>query len=245
VRWKGEGKMLAFKPQNFDAIHPSFRDPDGAYIVWYVGTLSYAYNTREVKSPPQSALDFLKPEFRGKMIACYPHDDDATLYLFYTMAQKHGADYVDKYIANQPNWVQGHLSVSRSVAAGKDLVTPDATTSTVLNLKKAGQPIEYAFSNTDPVPIYYSTAGIFKDAPHPNVAKLYLTWILEKEQQSRIGTYSSRTDVPPPLPELKPLFSMNVANGYRDFVTNSGLLAEWRKRFEDKIGPIKNVGGVR
>jgi ABC-type Fe3+ transport system substrate-binding protein len=245
VRWKGEGKMLAFKPQSFDAIHPSFRDPDGAFIVWYVGTLSYAYNTQQVKNPPQSALDFLKPEFRGKMIACYPHDDDATLYLFYTIAQKYGADYVDKYVANQPNWVQGHLGVSRSVAAGKDLVTVDATTSTILNLKKAGQPIEYAFSNTDPVPIYYSTAGILKNAPHPNVAKLYLSWILEREQQSRIGTYSSRTDVPPPLPGLKPLFSMTVANGYRDFVTNAALLAEWRKRFETAVGPIVNTGGVR
>ncbi len=247
VRWKGEGRMLAFKPPSFDAIDKSFKDPDGAFIVWYVGTLSYAYNTREVKgeNAPKSALDFLKPEFRGKMIACYPHDDDATLYLFHTIMQKYGNDYLEKYVANQPNWVQGHLSVSRSVAAGTDLVTVDATTSTILNLKKAGQPIEYAFSNADPVPIYYSTAGIFKDAPHSNVAKLYLSWILEREQQSRIGTYSSRSDVPPPLPELKPLFSMNVANGYRDFVTNTALLTGLRKRFEDAIGPIRNAGGVR
>ncbi|HZN28192.1 MAG TPA: ABC transporter substrate-binding protein, partial [Xanthobacteraceae bacterium] len=241
------GKMLAFKPQSFDAIDKSFKDPDGAFIVWYVGTLSYAYNTQHVKpeDAPKSALDFLKPAFRGKMIACYPHDDDATLYLFHTIMQKYGADYLDKYVANQPNWVQGHLSVSRSVAAGKDLVTPDATTSTILNLKRAGQPIEYGFSNVDPVPIYYSTAGIFKDAPHPNVAKLYLSWILEREQQSRIGTYSSRTDVPPPLPELKPLFSYNVANGYRDFVTDAALVADLRKRFEAAVGPIRNVGGVR
>ena len=167
------------------------------------------------------------------------------LFRSHTIMQKYGADYLDKYVANQPNWVQGHLSVSRSVAAGKDLVTPDATTSTILNLKRAGQPIEYGFSNIDPIPIYYSTAGIFKDAPHPNVAKLYLSWILEREQQSRIGTYSSRTDVPPPLPELKPLFSYNVANGYRDFVTNTTLLTDLRQRFEAAVGPIRNVGGVR
>jgi len=247
VRWNKQGRMLHFKPESFSAIHPSFRDKDGAFIVWYVGTLSYAYNTQAVKpeSVPKSAMDFLKPEFRGKMIACYPHDDDATLYIFYTLAKKYGASYIDKYLANQPNWVQGHLGVSRSVAAGKDLVTIDATTSTILNLKKAGQPIEYAFSEIDPVPIYYSTAGIFKDAPHPNVAKLYMSWILQREQQSRIGTYSSRTDVPPPLPELKPLFSMNVANGYRDFVTNEAALTGLRKKFETAIGPIKNVGGVR
>ena len=244
VRWKGEGRMLAFKPQNFDAIHPSFRDPDGAFIVWYVGTLSYAYNTREVKSPPQSALDFLKPEFRGKMIACYPHDDDATLYLFHTLERKYGSDYIDKYLANAPNWVQGHLSVSRSVAAGTNLVTLDATTSTILNLKKAGQPIEFAFSQVDPIPIYYSTAGIFKEAPHANVAKLYLTWVLAPEQQRRIGTFSPRGDVPPPA-GLKPLFSYNVANDYRTFVIDERQLADLRKRFETAVGPIRNTGGVR
>lgn len=246
VRWKGQGKMLAFKPDGFDAIDKSFKDADGAFIAWFVGTLSYAYNGRALKpeSVPKSALDFLKPEFRGKLIACYPHDDDATLYLFHTIAQKYGADYIDKYVANQPNWVQGHLGVSRSVAAGTDLVTPDATTSTVLNLRKAGQPIEFAFSEVDPIPVYYSTAGIFKDAPHPNVAKLYLTWVLAPEQQRRIGTFSPRSDVPPPV-GLKPLFSYNVANGYRDFVTDERLLADLRKRYEAAIGPIRNAGGVR
>jgi ABC-type Fe3+ transport system substrate-binding protein len=246
VRWKGQGKMLAFKPEGFEAIDASFKDPDGAFIVWYVGTLSYAYNSKELKpeTAPKSALDFLKPEFRGKMIACYPHDDDATLYLFHTIAQKYGSDYIDKYLANEPNWVQGHLSVSRAVAAGTNLVTLDATTSTVLNLKKAGQPIEFVFSETDPIPIYYSTAGIFKDAPHPNVAKLYLSWVLAPEQQRRIGSFSSRRDVPPPS-GLKPLFSYTVANGYRDFVTDDRLISDLRKRFEVAIGPIRNAGGVR
>ena len=246
VRWKRQGKMLAFKPEGSDAIDKSFKDPDGAFIVWYVGTLSYAYNTQQVKpeNAPKSALDFLKPEFRGKMIACYPHDDDATLYLFHTLAQKYGADYIDKYLANQPNWVQGHLSVSRSVAAGTNLITLDATTSTVLNLKKAGQPIDFVFSEVDPIPIYYSTAGIFKDAPHANVAKLYLTWMLAPEQQRRIGSFSPRGDVPPPA-ELKPLFSHATANNYRDFVTDDRLLAALRKQFEAAVGPIRNTGGVR
>lgn len=246
VRWKGQGKMLAVKPEGFDAVDKSFKDPDGAFIVWYVGTLSYAYNTQQVKAEnaPKSALDFLKGEFRGKMIACYPHDDDATLYLFHTLAKKYGSDYIDKYLANGPNWVQGHLSVSRSVAAGTNVVTLDATTSTILNLKKAGQPIEFVFSEVDPIPIYYSTAGIFKDAPHPNVAKLYLTWVLAPEQQRRIGTFSSRGDVSPPA-GLKPLFSYGVANDYRDFVTNDRLLADLRSRFAAAIGPIRNTGGVR
>jgi hypothetical protein len=40
VRWKGQGKMLAFKPQGFEAIDKSFKDPDGAFMAWFVSTLS-------------------------------------------------------------------------------------------------------------------------------------------------------------------------------------------------------------
>lgn len=247
VRWKRQGRLLAFKPEGADAIAPSFRDPQGDFIVWYVAALSYAYNPHRLAAAdvPRSALDFLKPEFRGKLISCYPFDDDATLYVFYTLARKYGDGFIDKYLANGPNFVQGHLGVSRAVAEGRDLVTLDASTSTVAALKKAGQPIEFAFSQTDPVPLFYSTAGIFKRAPHPNAAKLYLTWILQRGQQRRIGTYSPRNDVPPPFPGLKPLSEMNVAATYRDFVTDDALLKAMRQRFERAIGPIKNVGGVR
>ena len=41
-----------------------------------------------------------------------------------------------------------------------------------------------AFSAADETPVFTVTGGIFKDAPHPNAAKLYLTWYLAKEQQA-------------------------------------------------------------
>ena len=62
-------------------------------------------------------------------------------------------------------------------------------------------------------------AAIFKDAPHPNAAKLYLTWYLAKEQQSRTGTFSPRADVPPPA-GLAPLSSYNIDNRFRTLVSD-------------------------
>src|SRR5262249_62204162 len=50
----------------------------------------------------------------------------------------------------------------------------------------------------DETPVFTLTGGIFKDARHPNAAKLYLTCFLAKEQQVRVGSFSSRVDVPPP-----------------------------------------------
>jgi ABC-type Fe3+ transport system substrate-binding protein len=245
VAWKRQGVLLNFKPDGYEQIAPEFRDPDGAFTTAKVNQIMYAYNSRLVapQDVPKSALDFLKPQFAGKLITCYPADDDATLYLFHTIVQKYGWDYMARYMANKPSFVQGHLGVVRSVGAGTDMVTLDATSSAE-SVKRAGQPIETVFSEQDPTPLFTLTAGIFKDAPHPNAAKLFLTWYMAREQQSRIGVFSARLDVSPP-PGLKPLSAYNTANRFREFVTDEKNLVELRQRFESYTGPVVNTGGVR
>ena len=209
-----------------------------------VSVQTYAYNTAKLAaaSAPQSALDFLKPEFTGNVITCYPADDDATLYLFYLIVQKYGWSWMDKYMANKPNFVQGHLDVSRSVASGANIATFDAT-STVWPFMREGK-VNVVFSPVDETPVFTATGGIFKNAPHPNVAKLYLTWLLAKEQQARTGSFSSRDDVDPPA-GFQPLASYKLGNAYREFVTDTALIADLRKRFEAYTGPPVNKGGVR
>ena len=82
------------------------------------------------------------------------------------------------------------------------------------------------------------------DAPHANAAKLYLIWFLGKEQQSRVGSFSSRVDVPPPE-GFQPLIFYKIANNYRKFMTDEKLVTDLRKRFEGYTGPPVNKGGVR
>ncbi len=197
ARWKSEGALANFKPEPWDKIDPSFKDPDGAWVAVGVNAMPYAYNPNLVKPEdvPRSALDFLKPVFKGKLIAAYPADDDATLYDFYQIVQKYGWDYMDKYMANQPNFVQGHLGVVRSIASGENLATLDTIANTSLEIIHAGQPQAIVFSEIDPVPVWPLTAAIFKDAPHPNAARLFLNWFMEPEQQSRLAYWSPRGDV--------------------------------------------------
>ena len=245
IGWKRQGVLLDFKPDGFDAIPPRYKDADGAWVTTHVNTIGYAYNTKLVRpeDAPQSALDFLKSPLRGKLITVYPADDDATLYLFSTIVDTYGWDYMDKYMANQPTFIQGHLGVARSVATGESAATFDASSS-AWRFKHDGAPIEVAFSSIDPTPVFTVSAGIFKDAPHPNAAKLYLTWYLAKEQQSRTGVFSARSDLPPPA-GLKPLSEYRLADAYRDFVSDEARLVALRQRFESYTGPVVNKGGVR
>jgi ABC-type Fe3+ transport system substrate-binding protein len=246
VRWKQQGALLDFKPQGFDKIDASFKDVNGAYVAIQINAHAYAYNPNLVKADdvPRSALDFLKPRFKGKVVACYPSDDDATLYAFYSIVQKYGWSYMDRYMANQPNFIQGHLGVARSIASGENLVTWDTIASTSMDQKNLGLTQAVAFPESDPLPIWPLTAAIFKSAPHPNAAKLFLTWYLSPEVQANRGNWSPRSDVPAPY-GWKPILSYKVVNSYRDFLTNTKQLEELRKRFEAYTGPVKNLGGVR
>src|SRR3982075_1315286 len=91
IGWKKKGALLDFKPEGVDAIAPNFRDLDGAYTAVLVNPISYAYNTKRVRPEdvPKKALDFLKDQFNSRLITVYPADDDATLYLFHTIAEKY------------------------------------------------------------------------------------------------------------------------------------------------------------
>jgi ABC-type Fe3+ transport system substrate-binding protein len=246
LRWRKDGVLLKFKPAGFDKIDREFKDQNGAFVGVAVNAHPYAYNPNLVPAAevPKSALDFLKPEFRGKVISAYPADDDATMYVFYSIVRKYDWSYMKKYMANQPQFIQGHLGVVRAVAAGDALVTFDTVANISMDQKNAGKPQEIAFSEADPLPIWPFTAAIFKAAPHPNAAKLFLTWYLSKEQQAKISTWSVRSDVPPPY-GWKPVLSMKVVNDYREFLSDPARLAALRKRFEAYTGPVQNVAGVR
>jgi ABC-type Fe3+ transport system substrate-binding protein len=246
IRWKKEDVLARFKPAGWGEIDKSFKDRDGYYVGVFVTSVSYAYNKNLVKAAdvPTSAKDFLKPEFKGKMITCYPHDDDITLYMFYTALEHYGWDWVNKYMANGAQFVQGHLGVSRSLASGENMVSIDSNPNFSLREQRAGKPVEIAFSKIDPTPVWAQTAATFRDSPHPNAARLFLTWFLDKEQQSKLDTWSPRKDVPPPA-GLPPLFSLKLANKYLAFISNTELVGYLRKRFEALTGPVKNKGDVK
>jgi len=206
----------------------------------------YMYNTEKVAAAdvPNSALDFLKPQFAGKIVTAYPADDDVTLWVFYHIVQKYGWDYMDKYMAAKPSFIQGHLGEQRSIASGQNVVTFDSIYDITNELKRHGAAIDAHFPAVDALPIWPLTGAIFKDAPHPNAAKLFLSWLLALEQQAHIGTWSARSDVPPPQ-GFKPILTYQVANDYRAFLTDQAKVVELRKRFEGYSGPIVNAGGVR
>jgi ABC-type Fe3+ transport system substrate-binding protein len=241
VGWKRAGELLPFKFDDFSQYDPYYTDPDGAFVASSLYPLTYGYNPALIRpaDAPKSALDFLKPELHAKLITCYPHDDDATLYLFYTLAQKYGWAFIDRYMATEPAFVEGHLGIVQAISAGRKAATFDCSARIALDAKDKGAAIEIAFSQIDPVPVFYNTNAILRNAPHPNAAKLFMNFYLSKEQQMANATWSARRDVPPPY-GMRPLSAYRLANGYRAFMVQTALVDDLRRRFLAYTGPVVN-----
>jgi len=241
VRWNAAGAMLPYRFPGFELFDPHYRDPDGAFTATNLNPLTYAYNTKLVAADdvPRSALDFLQPKFAGRAITCYPHDDDATLYLFHNLQQKYGWEFIDRYMKSGPSFVEGHAGVVQAITAGEKSVSFDCSTHMVAEPQAKGQPIAVVFSQADATPVFYNTTGILKAAPHPNAAKLFTAWYLSREQQIKTGNWSARRDVPPPV-GFEPLASYRLANEYRAFVVNAPLVASLRAKYLAYTGPVVN-----
>jgi len=238
-RWDKSGALMHFKPEGFDQVLPAMKDKNGAWVAVNAIPMLYGYNPEKVQEGdvPKSALDFLKPMFRGQIVTVYPTDDDATLYNFSLIVGKYGRSYMTKYMANQPYFIQGHRDVAARVRSGADSVSFDISGG-------AGATLKTVMSEKDRTPVFFTAIGILKNAPHPNAAKLYLSWQLSKEQQGRNpAAWSPRSDVPPPS-GMPPLSSPRFANGYRDFLGDGTRLPALRKRFEALIGPVTNKATV-
>jgi len=246
IAWNRRGLLAHFKPDGFDKIDPRSRDKDGAWVAVNKSPIFYGYNTEQVHANdvPRLATDFLRQRFKGKLITAYPADDDATLFAFGTIVQKYGWGYMAQYMKQQPKFVQGHLGVARSIGSGESIAGFDNTVSSALDVQRAGGKIALAGPSDDYLPVFFTAEAILKDAPHPNAAKLFVTWFLSKEWQSRTGVYSSRSDVPPPA-GLPSLSIFRLEERYVEFVNNESLLADLRRRFESYSGPATNVGGVK
>lgn len=67
-RWKAMDVLEPYKPLGWEAVFPEFKDPDGAFTAVKIFSFSNTVsNDFSDESAPRDALDYLKPELKGKV----------------------------------------------------------------------------------------------------------------------------------------------------------------------------------
>lgn len=242
--WAARGLLLSYRPIGWEQVPTAYKDPQGRFTGLFMLTFANSYNKNLVSAgnAPRDYADFLKPEFRNRIIIAYPHDDDAVLYVFDKIVQKYGIGFIDKLQANGVQWVRGTQTPRDAVEAGKYAVSA-ATSGNFVPVEAANT--RFVLPTNDPFLTWAQTGAIFKDARHPAAAKLYLSWMLSLPNASNPRQFPIRKDVAPPA-GYKTIDQYNTSpEDFLAFMRDRARVERLKSLFERLIGPVQGISPLK
>ncbi|KAM0549149.1 hypothetical protein ACHAPJ_009604 [Fusarium lateritium] len=243
-RWSQEGALLNYAPNGFDQIEHAFKDSSAAWYGVYVFFWANGWNTEKLKGikAPAEYDDWLRPEFKNKLVLTYPNDDDAVLFAFYLIMQEYGASWFDALLKQNPRWVRG-TATPATIISSKNFT--EAAYFAAGGGFGASKPLKFSQPKHGKFVSWAQYAGILKDAPHPEGAKLLHNFILSPEYQAASGSWPVRRDIPAPegFPDLRNETATNPTEFAR-FMEDRALVERLRFWFEARIGVAKGVDPI-
>lgn len=238
-RWKAEGHLLPFKPEGFAKVHPSFRDPNGAWIATGVIAFSYMTDVAAVGGALASPKDLVDPQWRGKIASSYPNDDDAVLFLYKLYAETYGWDWIAKLAAQEVQFARGSHSPRLALTQHQKIIGVGGSGS----LTVADQPIRWQAPDNHPFLAWGQRAAILKAGKNRSAAKLYMAWQISRaRQEASYNGWSVRTDVQP-AGGLKPAWTYANAHieAFPAFMADRALAERWRQTFAIYFGEVSGA----
>jgi putative spermidine/putrescine transport system substrate-binding protein len=188
------GAVQPYKPTLWDKIPDYAKDPDGNWMCWYTGTISFAVNTALVKNVPRSWADLLKPEYKGTVAISDPRNaaQGAMTVLAANFANGGDETNIDPGLAyfDKLNKAGNFTSVAPSKAnvekgEAKIAILWDYNSLPMrddLASTSPAVPIEVVIPSDGTTQAPYCHI-INKYSKHPNAAKLFREYILTDEVQ--------------------------------------------------------------
>ena len=203
IPWKKNGSLMPFVSEDVAKFFPdAYRDGDGTFAVSRIWLSSIAINTSLVKpeDAPKSFADLLDPKWAGKMVKGHPAYSGTIMTATFQQVRELGWDYFEKLSKQRVMQVQSSTDPPKKLSLGERAVMADGNEYGVVLLKEAGQPVEPIYP-TEGTPTISGPTGIFASAPHPNAAKLFMTFTASAAYAKVARSFfvmPLRTDVPPP-----------------------------------------------
>jgi len=223
----GSSTYAAFAPGTLEPLKPLLILPDvndannwfdgrlhfadaqnnaGLIISGEIGTRRGSYNTKLLDpNEIQSWWDLLKPRFKGKLVTFDPRvaGGGGETFAFFYYTPSLGQEFITRILT------ETDILITRDLQQGTDwlgqgkVVFQIGSGQPVMKAKKQGLPVDlmpHALKEGDIMGGGSCCLAVMSKAPHPNVAKLFVNWVLSREGQIAWQKYtevnSLRVDVP-------------------------------------------------
>ncbi|AOB32222.1 iron ABC transporter substrate-binding protein [Bordetella sp. H567] len=192
------------------------RDADGYFAAYRAHLSVMAYNTALMTETdaPKTWKDLLDPRFKGKMVKGHPGYSGTIMTATFVLSQLLGWDYFEKLGKQDVMQVQSSTEPPKKLAEKERAVEVDGNEYNIFRLQEKGVPIKIVYP-PEGTPIAVGNAGVLKDAPHPNAAKLFYAFLFSLEAQQLNSDFGGLRSFHPDVkenPNRTPLSKIKILN---------------------------------
>ncbi|GAC1313292.1 MAG: hypothetical protein NVSMB2_00960 [Chloroflexota bacterium] len=198
-KWAG-GFELYTDPKNPVSFIYEYSDIGGLYV-----------NREQVTDGIATMDDLLDPKYKGKVAVYEPTVSNGGSMSLTNLVAVKGDDFLKRLlIENDARFISTSRQLTEFVAQGRYPIGFGLDATQLADLQKQG--VGTSVERNRAIGRYSLASGVsvLKNAPHPNAAKVYLSWALSKEGQTAWAQYASvdsstrRLDVPTFHPDSAP-----------------------------------------
>jgi iron(III) transport system substrate-binding protein len=205
------GEILDYNSSEYAHFPAQFAKP-GHWAATGVSTILIMVNTNKVDAAnmPAGWSDLAKPYWRNKLVIDNLEVSGTGYNWLYDIVGPSGPgwDLVEAIGKNKPSLERGHAGMAQKVAAGEYAAAIEMSDFHLYALRSRTPSVPLrGIWPKEGEPREVWTAGIYKRAPHPNAARLFIDFLLSQEGQALytklMGRVSARADVAlPSFPEM-------------------------------------------
>ncbi|KLK94714.1 iron ABC transporter substrate-binding protein [Microvirga vignae] len=237
--FKRQGWLQPAVPSDVAKSWPAqVKDPDGQFAAYRAHLSVIGYNTQQVKKEeaPKSHADLLDPKWRNRIVKAHPGYSGTIMTGTHALSEALGWDYFEKLGKQRIMQVQSSTEPPKKLAQGERSVMADGNEYNMFMLKESGVPVEVVYA-TEGTPIAIGHAGLLKNAPHPNAAKLFYAFLFSRDTQQLISDVGGLRSFHPEVKEKEgrtPLSQIKIL--YSDPTKLEPQIEEIKKKYEVNFG---------
>lgn len=204
---KDSGLTARYLPKEAAYYDGGLKDAEGHWVSVHSLLNSMAYNTNLVsaKDAPRKLDDLLQPKWQGK-VGIDVSDAEWYANLRHIMGKVKALNFLKGLAAQRVGLRKGHNLLAQLTAAGEFHVAINTYAHIAARMKKQGAPIQWVFE--EPIITYVHPVAVARHAPHPNAARLFMSFVLSEEGQKMLrsqGRIPSHREIDPEVFSLRNL----------------------------------------